>query len=501
MEQPLIQQDIFPWALGLIIGLPLLLITLGEVVERLHARQNPLAEGVLRLRHIVLPLLALLLLLRQVLGLDGSTNTMRLIESTFWLTTIIVGLTLLGNLTRLRQLTPSSWVARVPGLFFALGRALLVLFIAYYVLSGIWQVDVSNLFTAVGIGALAISFALQDTLSNLVSGFLLLVDRPFQPGDYVEIDGEEGYLIVEEVNWRAVRFRSYENWAVKVIPNGTLGGAAITNFGQQAAPFKLRFMMNFSFDDPPNLARRVLLDILEGQSEVLPTPQPNVLLWDYEESSIAYRLECFVDFAERDTIADQIRTKIYYAAQRHGLTIPFPVGIEYDLKDMKQLAPRHNLKDMLQAIPLLQLVPAEEIDQLISKTRLNHYGAEEQIIVAGQPDEGFYLIQSGTVRLGATDQHNQEQPIAHLSANEFFGAIDILRPGEPRQISATAVDDVTVLIVADEVIRQLIERYPAFAIELNYFVEERTKAVDSLSAERERLFIGETPPNAFAESY
>lgn len=495
MERPLIQQAFFPWAIGIIIGLPLLLILLGEVAERLRSRANPLAEGVLRLRHVVLPLLALLLLLRQVFGVAEANPTLRLIESIFWIATITVGLTLLGNLTQLRQAQPMSLVAKVPGLFFALGRALLVLFVSYYVLSGIWQVDVSNLFTAVGIGALAISFALQDTLSNLVSGFLLLVDRPFQPGDFVEIDGEEGYLIVEEVNWRAVRFRSHANWAVKIIPNGTLGSASITNFGQRNAPFKLRFLMNFSFDDPPNLARRMLLEILENEPGILsvcqpngqPTGQfngqPNVLLWEYGDSSIAYRLECFVNFAERDQIADRVKTKIYYAAQRHGLTIPFPIGIEYNLNDMRQLAPNHNIEARLRAIPLLQMVPPEENTQLIPQTRLSHYGAGERIIILGQRDEGFYLIQRGQVRLSAVDPQHQEQTIAHLTTNDFFGAIDILRPGEPRQISATAIGDVTVLIVADEMIRQLIERYPGFAMELNYFVEARMKAVDALAVE------------------
>ncbi len=484
MEQPLFQQSIFPWALGLIIGLPLLLIVLGEAVVRLRSQDNPLAEGVARLRHVVLPLLALLLLLRQVLGLADSVNTVRLVASSFWVATIVVGLTLLGNLTHFRQLRPSSWVAHVPGLFFALGRALLVLFVAYHVLSEIWQVDVSNLFTAVGIGALAISFALQDTLSNLVSGFLLLVDRPFQPGDYLELDGEEDLLIVEEVNWRAVRFRSYANWAVKIIPNGTLGGASITNFGQKDATHKVRYFMGFSFDDPPNLARRVLLEILQNEAGVMQSPEPSVLLWEYEDSSLSYRLEYFVDFSQREVIADRVKTKIYYASQRYGLTIPFPIGIEYNLMDMRQLAPNHDIDAMLRAIPLLQMVPEHEIEMLVSKTELRHFGSDERIIAAAKPDEGFYIVKSGYVRLVVLDDVAQEQTIAQLTTNDFFGAIDILRPGEPRQVSAVAATDVKVLIVADESIRQLIDRYPAFAMELNYFVEDRDKAVQAVLKRR-----------------
>ena len=88
------------------------------------------------------------------------------------------------------------------------------------------------------------------------------------------------------------------------------------------------------------------------------------------------------------------------------------------------------------------------------------------------------------MRLTAIDPVGNEQIVAHLSVNDFFGAIDILRPGEPRQTSAAAVSDVNVLIVDDEIVRALIERYPSFAMELHYFVEERIKVVDAYSLNR-----------------
>lgn len=252
------------------VGLPVFTIALGELSERLQARANPLAQGLQQLRLAALPMLVLLLLMRQVLGWSASTGAMRLLESLFGFTVIYVGLTFLSNLTRLSQQRSTAWLAQAPRLFLTLSRALLVLMIGYYVLSSIWQVDVSSLFTAVGIGALAISFALQDTLSNLVSGFLLLVDQPFRPGDYVEIEDRDYFLIVEEVNWRAVRFRAEPTYAIEVIPNGALGSAAIRNFGQRGAPYRILYFLPFAYTDPPNRVKKLLLEVLQQEEGVLP---------------------------------------------------------------------------------------------------------------------------------------------------------------------------------------------------------------------------------------
>lgn len=92
------------------------------MADRLQARQNPLAEAVKQVRHVALTLLALILLLRQILGLTHSTNTMRLVERIFWLVIIYVGLTFSGirydshQYWARRRMYRLPWTAEASGL-------------------------------------------------------------------------------------------------------------------------------------------------------------------------------------------------------------------------------------------------------------------------------------------------------------------------------------------------------------------------------------------------
>ena len=144
------RQELVLWGVGLVIGLAVLVIVLGEVIERLQQQGNPFAKGLRQVRHIVLPILALLLALRQVVGIAGASEAMCIIETLFWVTVVYTGLTLLSNLVQLGQHHTNLWVNKTPTLFFALMRAAIVLIIAYHVISDVWEINISKLFTAVG---------------------------------------------------------------------------------------------------------------------------------------------------------------------------------------------------------------------------------------------------------------------------------------------------------------------------------------------------------------
>ena len=121
----------------------------------------------------------------------------------------------------------------VPRLILALPRLLLILAALWFLIAGVWGVDLSAALTALGVTSLVISFALQDTLSGIASGFTLLADQPFSPGDWIESDDVEGRVI--DVNWRATRIRNRDGDLI-VIPNGQLANATITNYDQPSAP-------------------------------------------------------------------------------------------------------------------------------------------------------------------------------------------------------------------------------------------------------------------------
>ena len=467
--------ELFWPVFGLLAGLAIVVVVLGELSEQLEQRGNPLARGLRLVRHVVVPLLAVRFIIRNILNIEFEEAWLRGFETLFWITVLYAGLSLIRNLTQTGEGEPEAWVHKVPVLLFVILRALVVAVIASHILTHLWGFDFSKAGTGLAVGSMAIAFALQDTLSNLVSGFLLLADRPFQVGDRCEIGNR--FLTVQEVGWRTTRFTQF-NRGVVIIPNGSLGKETITNNGTLESLRRVRLEVRFSYDDPPNLVKQVVMDILRNIDEIKETPAPSVRTFDYQEYAIVYRVIATADFNDVGIVRDKFMTQLYYATQRHNLTIPIPARALHHV-DRLAIAPEdahRGMMEALQVVPLFQLLPLETLDWLVSGTTARQYGAGERIVNQGESDEGVYVIRSGSVSLSARDLEGEEHEITTLTAGNIFGEMVLLR-NEPSPVSATVTRDAQVLVIDHAMITQLIVQHNQFAREMHGFVDERKRAM------------------------
>lgn len=164
-----------------------------------------------------------------------------------------------------------------------------ILFVAYVL--NLFGVNTSPLLASGAIGGVAIAFALQDTLSNLLAGFFLSIDRPLKVGDFVKIGtGEEGY--VEEVGWRNTRIRMLANNAV-VVPNAKLSQSTLLNYHLPTSEMSVYVPGRVVYGTDLALAERVILEAAERiQREVegaVPDWQPNVRWRSFEDASIRFQ--------------------------------------------------------------------------------------------------------------------------------------------------------------------------------------------------------------------
>ncbi|MEE8302758.1 MAG: cyclic nucleotide-binding domain-containing protein [Candidatus Tectomicrobia bacterium] len=475
MGYTIFHHDLFWQVFGLLAGLSIVVVVLGEMSERLEQRGNPLAQGVRLVRHVVVPLLAVLYIIQYILGIAAEEAWVRGLETLFWITVMYAGLRLIRNLTKTGEGEPEAWVHKVPGLLFVILRALLVVVIASHVFTHLWGFDLSKAGTGVAVGSMVIAFALQDTLSNLVSGFLLLADRPFQVGDRCLIG--DRFLTVQEVGWRTTRFAQFDRGVV-IVPNGSLGKETIINHGRLESMTRLRFEIRFSYDDPPNLVKQVLMDVLRNIDEIKDTPAPAVRTFYYQEYAIAYRVVAACDFRDSATVRDKFMTQLYYTAKRHNLTIPLPARALHHV-DRIATTPEdahQAIMDALQAVELFRPLPIETLHWLVSGTTARDYGAGERVVCQGESDEGVYVIQNGSVTLSARDTEGQEHEITTLAAGTIFGEMVLLRD-EPSPVSATVTTDARVLVIDHAMITRLIVQNNQFARDMHGFVEERRRAM------------------------
>jgi small-conductance mechanosensitive channel len=125
-----------------------------------------------------------------------------------------------------------QYVTRFPKLLLDILRLILVLIGACFVVSGVWNQDLSGLLTALGVSSIVLGLALQNTLDNVMVGIAVLFERPFEVGDWITVGAITGEVM--EMNWRSVRVRTRDRDLV-VVPNSVIGKETLsTSRGRRA---------------------------------------------------------------------------------------------------------------------------------------------------------------------------------------------------------------------------------------------------------------------------
>src|SRR5262249_5847206 len=148
------------------------------------------------------------------------------------------------------------------------------------------------------VGAVVIGFALQDTLGNLFAGLAIQIEKPFRVGHWVTIGGKDG--LVSDITWRATKIRT-KTGNVVVVPNSVLSRDTITNYSEPTRETQLEVQLRAGYDVPPNDVKAAVAKALEGEPMILAEPPVEVLVAEFAESWIAYRVRVWTtDFAGDD---------------------------------------------------------------------------------------------------------------------------------------------------------------------------------------------------------
>ena len=181
-------------------------------------------------------------------------------------------------------------------------------------------IPTTSMFAVLGAAGLAVGLALKDSLSNIASGVMLIVLRPFRAGDHVVAAGQEGTVL--EIRVFQTRLRAFDHRVV-ILPNSQITTAPIINYS--ALPQRrFEVSVGVGYDDDLQQARAVLLQIAHDEALVLDEPEPVVRVVNLGESSVDLVLHAFAnnaDFVEaRSRVIEAVRNELI----GHGLNIPYP---------------------------------------------------------------------------------------------------------------------------------------------------------------------------------
>jgi small-conductance mechanosensitive channel len=190
-----------------------------------------------------------------------------------------------------------------------------------------FNISITPILTALGVGGLAVALALQDTLSNLFAGFYVAVARQVRLGDYIKMDsGHEGY--VTDISWRSTTIRALSNNLI-IVPNNKLAQAIVTNFHLPDTRLSSQLQVTVSLDADLDRVERALLDVAAAAINDIPgllaEPAPSVALDPgFGESGLAFSLNYSVaEFSNQFSVRNELRKRVVTRFRHDGIEIPF----------------------------------------------------------------------------------------------------------------------------------------------------------------------------------
>lgn len=189
-------------------------------------------------------------------------------------------------------------------------------------------INVMPFVAGAGVAGVAIGFAAKDTLSNLIAGILLLIDRPFEIGDRIEVwsapKGSSSWGDVMDIGLRATKIKTTDNIVI-VIPNNEIMKRDIVNYTLISSDIRVRINIGVSYDTDIERAKQVITKVAEGIDWVLKEPAPKVVVRAFGESSVDLQLRVWIANARNrmntiSAVTDQVKT----AFDAEGIEIPYP---------------------------------------------------------------------------------------------------------------------------------------------------------------------------------
>jgi small conductance mechanosensitive channel len=190
------------------------------------------------------------------------------------------------------------------------------------ILMALSQVGISltPMLAGLGVAGFIVGFALQDSLGNFAAGAMILIYRPFDVGDLVEVPGAGG--LVKKMNLVSTTITTLDNQTL-VVPNSKIWGDVIKNVTAQTER-RVDLEFGIAYDDDIELAERVLTEIVIGHEKVLTEPKPTIKLHTLGDSSVNFIARPWTKTEDYWDVYWDIMREVKLRFDREGISIPFP---------------------------------------------------------------------------------------------------------------------------------------------------------------------------------
>jgi small-conductance mechanosensitive channel len=325
-------------------------------------------------------------------------------------------------------------------------------------------VDVAALVATSAALSIVLGLALQETLSNLFAGLALMLERPFEPGDWIQM----GDLIgrVQEVSWRAVRLQLIRQEDYLVVPNSVVAKSQIVNMSQPKPMHGHSIEVSAPYGEAPGRVRQVLVEAVLDLEGVLRHPSPRARVVRFDASGVVYELVYYLDdFPRIYDLQGEVLARVWYAFRRHDIRLPYPAS-DVLLRDAAKVAEEARAVEtgraaaLLSGVEFLEALTSEQFSRLASEAQIVPYPAGAPVVRQGDAGDSLFVVVEGRVEVSVhAPGGGPEQRLATLGPGDYFGEMSLLT-GAPRSATIHAVEETRLAVLRKDALRPLLVADP-----------------------------------------
>lgn len=229
-----------------------------------------------------------------------------------WLSNLIAKLTAKAILTTKAGETVATFVQS----FTKIALKIIVFIVAL----GTAGFDVTSIIATIGAAAVTIGLALQDSMKNVAGGIMILVNKPFAVGDFIEIESLQG--TVKKIDISNTHMITFDNREV-IIPNSRVASNNIINFSSQGER-RVDMTFSISYDAEIGKVRKVVDWVIKDCEFALKNPEPSVVVSSHDESCIKILVRVWCKESDYWNVYYFMQEQVKLAFDKNEIQIPFP---------------------------------------------------------------------------------------------------------------------------------------------------------------------------------
>ena len=326
----------------------------------------------------------------------------------------------------------------------------------FAIIAYVFDLPIQGLLATSGAAAIILGLALQSTLSDVFSGIVLSLSRPYRPGDWISIEGGTDGRVME-MNWRATHVLTARR-DLAIIPNSTIAKSKITNLSSPSGLHGTTISVQIAATTPPASAADILDHAILNCRLIVATPAPSVTIKAINASFTEFDITFFVeDLASSGRAQNQLFDLIFRHLAVAGIDLP---ADRNQIGEMfgETRRPANETERLMELVAIFASLTRDQRKTIAAKLKPRSYDEGDILVTPGNVLNSLFIVGNGVLSF-TREESEGEIELLRIGPADHFGEIGMLT-GAPASAKIKALIPSTVYELAKEDLSPIIEAQP-----------------------------------------